>query len=193
MIFPSIYKIKSKFLYKSFYHLVLNNIPSHIPYLIPIFYFPNLPLTPYSCYIILLRSFKPYHAFLLFVLSGNKQLFLISHYEYLHLYQLFGSQIKVHLLSETFPKIKPTSVSSTTFHYTHPIIITVYTFVVQLLSHVRHFVTPWTAPCQASLSFTISWSLLKLMSTESVMLSNRLVLSSPSSPAFNPSQHQGLF
>ena len=35
---------------------------------------------------------------------------------------------------------------------------------IQLLSHVQFFVTPWTGACQASLSFTISWSLLKLMS-----------------------------
>ena len=41
-------------------------------------------------------------------------------------------------------------------------------FVVQLLSHVLLFMTPWTAAHQASLSFTISRSLLKLMSTESV-------------------------
>ena len=37
-------------------------------------------------------------------------------------------------------------------------------------------VTPWTATCQASLSFTISWSLFKLMSIESLMLSNHLIL-----------------
>ena len=42
--------------------------------------------------------------------------------------------------------------------------------------------TPWTAPHQASLSFTISWSLLKLMSTESVMPSNHLVLCCPLLP-----------
>ena len=48
--------------------------------------------------------------------------------------------------------------------------------VVQSLSHVWLFVTPWTAACQASLSFTISWSLLKLMSIESMMLSNHLNL-----------------
>ena len=41
--------------------------------------------------------------------------------------------------------------------------------VIQSLSHVQLFVTPWTALCQASLSITISWSLLKLMSIESVM------------------------
>ena len=40
-------------------------------------------------------------------------------------------------------------------------------------------VTPWTAARQASLSFTISWSLIKLMSVESVMLSNHLVLCHP--------------
>ena len=39
--------------------------------------------------------------------------------------------------------------------------------VVQLLINVRLFVTPWTATCQASLSFIISWSLLKLTSIES--------------------------
>ena len=44
--------------------------------------------------------------------------------------------------------------------------------VVQSLSRVRLFVTPWTAACQASLSFSISQSLLKLMSIESVMPSN---------------------
>ena len=44
--------------------------------------------------------------------------------------------------------------------------------VVQSLRHVQFFATPRTAACQASLSFTISWSLLKLMSTESVMPSN---------------------
>ena len=52
------------------------------------------------------------------------------------------------------------------------------------------FGTPWTAACQAFLSFTISQNLLKLMSIESVMPSNRLVLSLPSPPAFNLSQHQ---
>ena len=52
-------------------------------------------------------------------------------------------------------------------------------FVVQLLSRVWLFATPWTAARQASLSFTISWSLLKLMSTELVMPSNHLILCLP--------------
>ena len=51
--------------------------------------------------------------------------------------------------------------------------------VVQSLSHVRLFATPWTAARQASLSFTISRSLLKLMSIESMMPSNYLILCRP--------------
>ena len=50
---------------------------------------------------------------------------------------------------------------------------------VQLLNHVRLFATPWTAACQASLSFTISQSLLKLMSIESVIPSHHLILCCP--------------
>ena len=63
---------------------------------------------------------------------------------------------------------------------------------VQLLSCVQLFATPWTAAHQASLSMTNSWSLLKLMSTESVIPSNHLILLSPSPPAFSLSQHQFL-
>ena len=48
--------------------------------------------------------------------------------------------------------------------------------VVQLLSRVWFFVTPWTAAHQASLSFTVSWSLLRFISIELVMLSNHLIL-----------------
>ena len=50
---------------------------------------------------------------------------------------------------------------------------------VQWLSRVRLFSFPWTAACQASLSFTILWSLLELMSIESVMTSNLLILCRP--------------
>ena len=50
---------------------------------------------------------------------------------------------------------------------------------VQLLSHVQLFATPWTAACQSSLSFTISQSLLKLMSIESVMPSNHFIFCCP--------------
>ena len=50
---------------------------------------------------------------------------------------------------------------------------------LRLLSHVRLFATPWTEAHQASLSITNSWSLLKLMSVESVMPSNCLILCHP--------------
>ena len=51
--------------------------------------------------------------------------------------------------------------------------------VVQLLSRIRLFETPWTAACQASLTLTISWSLPKFKSIESVMPSNHLILCCP--------------
>ena len=51
--------------------------------------------------------------------------------------------------------------------------------LVQSLGCVQLFVTPWTAACQTSLSITNSWRLLKLMSIESVMLSNHLILCRP--------------
>ena len=50
---------------------------------------------------------------------------------------------------------------------------------VQSLSHVPLFATPWTAGHLASQSITNSWSLLKLMSIESVMLSKHLILCRP--------------
>ena len=50
---------------------------------------------------------------------------------------------------------------------------------VQSLTHVQLFVTPWTRAPQASLPITNSWSLLKLTSIESVMLSNHLILCRP--------------
>ena len=51
--------------------------------------------------------------------------------------------------------------------------------VVQLLSHVWLFATPWTVACQPSLSFTISQGLLNVMSIESMMLSNQLIFCCP--------------
>ena len=63
-------------------------------------------------------------------------------------------------------------------------------FVVQLLSRVPLFATSRTVACQASLSFTIFQSLLKLMFI-AIQVSHPLL--SPSSPALNLSQHQGLF
>ena len=65
--------------------------------------------------------------------------------------------------------------------------------VVQLLSYVWLFTTPWTTAHQASLSFTISQSLLKLMSTESMIPSNHLILCRPLLLLPSIFQHQGLF
>ena len=50
---------------------------------------------------------------------------------------------------------------------------------VQLLSDVQLFATPWTAACQASLSITNSWGLLKLMPIELVMPTKHLILCHP--------------
>ena len=55
------------------------------------------------------------------------------------------------------------------------------------------FVTPWTIALQAPLSSPISWSLLKLMSIELVMLYNHLPLLPFSPFAFSLPQHQGVF
>ena len=65
-----------------------------------------------------------------------------------------------------------------------------FAFVVQSLSCVRLFATPWAAARQASLSLINSWSLLKLMSIKLVMPSNHLILCHPI--LLKLSQHQGL-
>ena len=64
---------------------------------------------------------------------------------------------------------------------------------VQLLSHVRLFATPWTAALQASLSITNSRSLLKLMSIESAMPSNHLILCRPLSSCLQSVPAPGSF
>ena len=65
--------------------------------------------------------------------------------------------------------------------------------VVQSLGPVRLFATPWTATRQASLSFTVSQSLLKLMSIESVMPSNHLILIIPFFSCLQSSAASGSF
>ena len=72
----------------------------------------------------------------------------------------------------------------------HTVVIMCEEFsLVQLLSHVQLFMTPWTAACHASLYITSSQNLLKLMSIESVMPSNHLILCCPLflPPSINPS------
>ena len=58
----------------------------------------------------------------------------------------------------------------------HSLAFKKHTLLLKLVSHVRFFATPWTAARQASLPFTISWSLLRLMSIESVMPSSHFIL-----------------
>ena len=65
------------------------------------------------------------------------------------------------------------------FCYRSPRKLNTHSSSVQSLSHVRLFVTSWTAACQASLPVTNSWSLPKLMSTESVTSINHLILCHP--------------
>ena len=77
------------------------------------------------------------------------------------------------LLPSIFPSTR--GFSSESVPYTQIMFIV----VAQSLSHVKLLMTPWTAACQASLSFTISWSLLKLMSIELVMPSKHLILCGP--------------
>ena len=68
----------------------------------------------------------------------------------------------------------------------------VLSLLVQSLSPIQLFATPWTAACQASLSITNSQSLLKPMSVSDAIQPSHPLLP-PSPPAFNLSQHQGLF
>ena len=70
-------------------------------------------------------------------------------------------------------------VSYLSLHQYHIASISCYVVVVQLLSHVHLFVTPWTVAHQAFLSITISQSLLKLMSIELVMPSHHLAFYCP--------------
>ena len=66
-------------------------------------------------------------------------------------------------------------------------------FVVQLLSHVQLFATSWTAVHQASLSFTLSWSLLTHIHWVGDAIQPSHPLSSPSPHVLDLSRHQGLF
>ena len=81
------------------------------------------------------------------------------------------------------PGLKPTPASPALVQFSS----------VQSFCCVRPFADPWTAACQASLSITNSQSLLKLMSIESVMPSNHLILCRPLFLLPCLSLHQGLF
>ena len=107
---------------------------------------------------------------LLEVLGGNSLSWLFSYFQRL----LPSSKSSVTILSDLSSDTDPQSPASTS----KDLVITLVV-VVQLLSRVRLSATPWTAVYQASLSFTIYQSLLKLMSIESVMPSNHLIFCCP--------------
>ena len=88
----------------------------------------------------------------------------LMHPNLLYFFSLFHFSLVCFPRFPTSPCLHGSSVSS------------VFLVIVQSPSQVRLFVTPWTAACQAFLSFTISRSLLKLISIESVMPSNHLIL-----------------
>ena len=73
----------------------------------------------------------------------------------------------------------PSPTESKSLFYTSVVLTFLYFSPVQSLSCVQLFATPWTAACQASLSITNFWSVPKLMSIESVMPSNHLILCHP--------------
>ena len=88
--------------------------------------------------------------------------------------ELMGSEVTVPKKQKPRPKGQPSTCPLGSWHFVF--------FAISLLvqfSCVHLFSTPWTAARQASLSFTISWSLLKLTSIESVMSSNYLILCHP--------------
>ena len=83
---------------------------------------------------------------------------------------------KFHVLLTEFPSIVVSCWTAVEYHSQDT---DIHVVVVQSLSHVWVFATPWTAECQFSMPFTLSWSLLKFMSIESVMLSNHLIVCHP--------------
>ena len=97
------------------------------------------------------------------------------------------------ILYSQFPSIWSRSISEITSPFASHYLIgkNIYILHFPSLSHTQLFATPWIAARQASLSFTIFWSLLKLVHWVSDAIQPSRPLSSPF--AFSLSQHQGLF
>ena len=92
---------------------------------------------------------------------------------------LFWSHPTVHINIHTFHPVLIPGWCFADYKVSPQVISHSILTVVQLLSCVRLFATPWTAARQVSLSFTISWSLLKFMSIESIRPSNHFILCHP--------------
>ena len=111
------------------------------------------------------------------ITNKMKAVFILKIYWKSHLFllSLWSKSVKLHsgLKAVIFPHHE---FSCLTILHPCPLCLVV---ALKLLSCVWLFVTPQTATCQASLSFTTSQSLLKLMSIESMMPSNHIILSHP--------------
>ena len=112
-----------------------------------------------SLYMVIVKNFKNLYCYLL-------QYALASLLTWVEFYKIGCSNLKNLLVSYLL-------------HTPFILFFILFFSSVQLLSCLQLFVTPWTAARQTSLSITSYWSLLKLMSIESVMPSNHLILCCP--------------
>ena len=113
----------------------------------------------------------------------------------------YSQNLNVHIFLTSwkiFWEFKSSNISSSLLSLSFLPELPSYTYSVQFssvqsFSHVRLFANPWITACQAFLSITNSWSILKPIHRVGDAIQPSHPLSSPSPPAPNPSQHQGLF
>ena len=92
---------------------------------------------------------------------------------------MYSQDLTLVLSLKKFPQMVETVLAKGYQRITSAAVVDVVVVVAEPLSHAQLFVTPWTAARQTSLSFTISQSMLKLKSIESVMPSHHLILCHP--------------
>ena len=95
---------------------------------------------------------------------------------------MYSQDLTLVLSLKKFPQMVETVLAKGYQRITSAAVVDVVVVVAEPLSHAQLFVTPWTAARQTSLSFTISQSMLKLKSIESVMPSHHLILCHPLLP-----------
>ena len=106
-----------------------------------------------------------------YLLRGNTKDFS-GHYKYTHTHTHTHTHIYIYIYVCIY-------ITKDTYIYIYKKLNLKLSVSVQLLSYVQIFAISWPAACQASLSITNSWSLLKLMSIKSVMPSSHLILCHP--------------
>ena len=155
--------------------VVVPSAPSvYHPWPAVIFYFLDL----------FLPSFSKHHLLYPFLLSLDSSFFLpINLLVFFLRWYLFLALMWVYVY---FPSLLLSKLHIIRFNVQSMI-------VVQSLSCIQLFVTPWTAALQTSLSFTISWSLLKLMSIQAMMPSNHHILFFPFSSCLQSFPASGSF